>query len=46
MEVTVDVRFTYTVPEIEQIVKNMDLMTKFKGENVRLPCKLENALYK
>ena len=40
-----DVKFTYTVPEIEQIVKNMDLMTKFKGENVRdLPCKLRNTL--
>ena len=36
MEVTVDVKFTYTIPDVEKVVKSMDLMTKFKGDNVCL----------
>lgn len=34
MEVTLDVKLSYSVNGVDEIVRGMDLMSKFKGANV------------
>ena len=43
MEATLDVKLSYAVSGVDQIVKGMDLMTKFKGANVSIR-KLTNRI--